>query len=86
MLLRALDEIIGTERDVRAENDHWVSRRFLLKDDGMGFFTHIGDIRSFAARPPSPQRAVWSGIRSLRGQRPLCCARKAARMANEPPR
>jgi len=40
MLVRTLDEIIGTERDVRAENGNWVSRRFLLKDDGMGFSFH----------------------------------------------
>lgn len=37
MIVRTLKEIIGTERDVSAENGNWVSRRFLLKDDGMGF-------------------------------------------------
>lgn len=40
MIVRTLDEIIGSERDVRAENGNWVSRRFLLKDDGMGFSFH----------------------------------------------
>jgi L-ectoine synthase len=40
MFVRTLDEIIGSERDVRAENGNWVSRRFLLRDDGMGFSFH----------------------------------------------
>lgn len=40
MIVRTLDEIIGSERDVRAENGNWVSRRFLLRDDGMGFSFH----------------------------------------------
>lgn len=37
MIVRTLKEIIGSERDVAAENGNWKSRRFLLKDDGMGF-------------------------------------------------
>lgn len=40
MIVRTLNEIIGSERDVRAENGNWASRRFLLKDDGMGFSFH----------------------------------------------
>jgi L-ectoine synthase len=40
MLVRTLDEIKGTDREVFAENKNWVSRRFLLKDDGMGFSFH----------------------------------------------
>lgn len=40
MIVRTLAEIIGSGRDVRAENGNWVSRRFLLKDDGMGFSFH----------------------------------------------
>lgn len=40
MIVRTLEEIIGSERDVRADNGNWVSRRFLLKDDGMGFSFH----------------------------------------------
>jgi L-ectoine synthase len=35
MIVRSLEEIIGTENDVHADN--WNSRRFLLKKDGMGF-------------------------------------------------
>lgn len=38
MIVRTLDEIIDTENDVKGEN--WVSRRFLLKKDGMGFSFH----------------------------------------------
>lgn len=40
MIVRTLNEIIGSERDVRAENGNWASRRFLLKDDSMGFSFH----------------------------------------------
>ncbi|MFQ5508214.1 MAG: ectoine synthase [Leptospirillia bacterium] len=40
MIVRRLADTIGTERDIRAENDNWVSRRFLLADDGMGFSFH----------------------------------------------
>jgi L-ectoine synthase len=40
MIVRTLDAILGTERDVRAENGNWVSRRLLLRDDGMGFSFH----------------------------------------------
>ncbi len=40
MIVRTLSELIGTERDVRAENGNWVSRRFLLKSDGLGFSFH----------------------------------------------
>jgi L-ectoine synthase len=40
MIVRTLDEIIGGVRDVHADNGNWVSRRFLLKDDGMGFSFH----------------------------------------------
>lgn len=35
MIYRTLDELIGTEDDVRAPTFH--SRRLLLKQDGMGF-------------------------------------------------
>ncbi len=40
MLIRTLNEIRGTEREVFAENKNWVSRRLLLKKDGMGFSFH----------------------------------------------
>ncbi|GAB6274601.1 MAG: ectoine synthase [Peptococcaceae bacterium] len=38
MIIKNLEEIIGTENDVRAEN--WQSRRLLLKKDGVGFSFH----------------------------------------------
>lgn len=38
MIYRTLDELIGTEDDVRAPTFH--SRRLLLKRDGMGFSFH----------------------------------------------
>lgn len=38
MIVRSLDEIFGTSREVHAEN--WTSRRFLLRHDGMGFSMH----------------------------------------------
>jgi L-ectoine synthase len=40
MIIRTLKEVIGTERDVKAENGNWVSRRLLLAKDGMGFSMH----------------------------------------------
>lgn len=40
MIVRTLDEIIGSEREVHAENGNWVSRRFVLNDDAMGFSFH----------------------------------------------
>lgn len=38
MIVRHLSEIEGTDRDVKTP--HWVSRRLLLKKDGMGFSLH----------------------------------------------
>tara|TARA_R110001599_G_scaffold171353_1_gene362307 strand:- start:328266 stop:328658 length:393 start_codon:yes stop_codon:yes gene_type:complete len=38
MIVRKLEDIIGTERDVKT--DTWCSRRLLLRDDGMGFSMH----------------------------------------------
>jgi L-ectoine synthase len=40
MIVRHLNNITGTNREVFAENRNWVSRRLLLKDDGMGFSYH----------------------------------------------
>lgn len=38
MLVRYLDrDIIGTDREVEAENGNWVSRRLILADDKVGF-------------------------------------------------
>ncbi|MFD2638843.1 ectoine synthase [Piscibacillus salipiscarius] len=35
-----LEDIIGTEKDVHAENGNWVSRRLILKKDNMGYSVH----------------------------------------------
>ncbi len=40
MIIRKLDEINGSDRDVTAENGNWRSRRLLLAKDGMGFSMH----------------------------------------------
>ncbi len=51
MILRTIDEVIGTEREVVADNGNWVSRRLLLKDDGMGFSLHDTIIRAGTETP-----------------------------------
>ncbi|MGH2456174.1 MAG: ectoine synthase [Candidatus Limnocylindria bacterium] len=38
MIVRSLDEVLGTDRDVAGEG--WRSRRLLLRRDGMGFSLH----------------------------------------------
>jgi L-ectoine synthase len=38
MIIRTLNDIEGSDRDVRAET--WASRRLLLADDNMGFSMH----------------------------------------------
>jgi L-ectoine synthase len=38
VIVRHLNEILGTDRDVKTDN--WNSRRLSLKDDGMGFSFH----------------------------------------------
>lgn len=40
MILRTLDNIIGTQREIHAENGNWVSRRFVLDEDAAGFSFH----------------------------------------------
>jgi len=40
MIAKTLKDIIGTENDVQSETGTWVSRRMLLKKDGMGFSFH----------------------------------------------
>jgi L-ectoine synthase len=47
MIVRYFDEIKGSEREVSpSQNSNWVSYRFLLKNDGMGFSFH--ETRIFA--------------------------------------
>lgn len=40
MIVRRLEEVLGTERDVKAANGNWESRRLLLNDDALGFSLH----------------------------------------------
>ncbi len=40
MIVRRLQDILDTERDVAAENGNWVSRRLLLRHENMGFSFH----------------------------------------------
>ncbi|HSH02862.1 MAG TPA: ectoine synthase [Anaerolineae bacterium] len=40
MIIRHLDDIVGSEREVKDPGGNWVSRRLLLKGDGMGFSFH----------------------------------------------
>lgn len=40
MIVRTLEQIKGTEREIHAENGNWVSRRFVLDDDAAGFSFH----------------------------------------------
>ncbi|BDZ67062.1 ectoine synthase [Methanobacterium ferruginis] len=37
MIVRTLEEIEGSSREVFAENNNWVSKRFLIEEDDMGF-------------------------------------------------
>ena len=39
MIVRKLDELAGTDREVNAST--WVSKRLLLQSDGMGFSFHV---------------------------------------------
>ncbi len=40
MIVRRLQDIIGSDRDVAAENGNWTSRRLLLRHEDMGFSFH----------------------------------------------
>jgi L-ectoine synthase len=44
MIVKRLEDIAGTEKEVDAGN--WTSRRFLLRKDGMGFSMHDTLIRA----------------------------------------
>jgi L-ectoine synthase len=44
MIVQKLADIIGTDRDV--DNGNWVSRRLLLRKDGMGFSMHETILRA----------------------------------------
>ena len=40
MIVRTLDEITDTDRDVESENKNWRSKRIVLAKDGVGFSVH----------------------------------------------
>ncbi|WP_338875043.1 ectoine synthase [Spirosoma sp. SC4-14] len=40
MIVRRLIDLNETDREVKAPNGNWVSRRFLLKGDNVGFSMH----------------------------------------------
>lgn len=44
MIVRRLDDLLGTERDV--EGGTWTSRRLALADDGLGYSLHDTVIRA----------------------------------------
>lgn len=44
MIIHRLQDVVGTDREVCAEN--WTSRRLLLRDAGMGFSLHDTVIRA----------------------------------------
>jgi L-ectoine synthase len=46
LIVRHIEDIIGSEREVEAPNGNWVSRRMVLADDGMGFSFHETIIRA----------------------------------------
>lgn len=44
VIIRTVDEIVGTERDVSGEG--WRSRRLLRRDDGMNFSLHWTEVKA----------------------------------------
>ena len=40
MIVRRLEDIIGTDRDVKADSGNWESRRLILNNDAVGFSLH----------------------------------------------
>lgn len=40
MIVRNIKDIEGSNREIFAKNNNWVSKRFLLEEDNMGFSLH----------------------------------------------
>ncbi len=40
MITKHVSDVIGTKREVQDPHGKWISRRLLLKEDGMGFSLH----------------------------------------------
>ena len=51
MIVRNLKEIENTDRVVKGRSGNWISRRLLLKEDGMGFSLHDTIIRANTQTP-----------------------------------
>jgi L-ectoine synthase len=51
MIIRNLSNISGSDREIKAANGNWASRRLLLKEDGMGFSMHDTVIRAGSETP-----------------------------------
>lgn len=56
MIVRQLQDILNTERDVQTET--WASRRLLLQDDGMGFSMHETTILQ-VQKPIFGIKTIW---------------------------
>ena len=46
MIVRTTAEITGTDREVRPDNDNWVSKRIILGGDKVGFSFHETTIKA----------------------------------------
>ena len=53
MIYRRIEDIVGSDREVHAENGNWTSRRILLRSDGMGFSFHETIIH------PGTETHIW---------------------------
>ena len=51
MIVRRLQDTLGTAREVSGHEGAWTSRRLLLRDDAMGFSLHDTVIRAGASLP-----------------------------------
>lgn len=53
MIVRTIDEISETEREVHAPDGSWISKRLILKGDGFGFSLHESTV------PANREVKVW---------------------------
>ncbi|QEP44800.1 ectoine synthase [Ectothiorhodospiraceae bacterium BW-2] len=51
MIVRTLDDMKGTEREVHADSGNWVSRRFVIDSDRAGFSFHETIIKAGTKTP-----------------------------------
>ncbi|ONM49851.1 ectoine synthase [Nocardia donostiensis] len=60
MIVRTLEEITGTDRQI--DSDHWTSKRIVLSDDNVGFSYHETTVAAGTRTPlhyPDYIEAVW---------------------------